>query len=112
MRQTREKPWKLPALLPVKEKRSKCGRTCSSRSPIERTSYLKVRSDRDSRIQPHPKNACRSVRSDLSFSFRESEKDGRTSRPVLSLARSAKDTQKHPSPSARPVTYHGSSDCS
>ena len=43
------------------------------------------------------------------FSLSESENDGLTSRPVRSFARMAKEMQTHPSPSVRPVTYHGSS---
>ena len=86
-----------------------CGTIRLVSSDVERTSYLKVRSPRDSRIQPHPKNSCRAVSKSWSFSFSESEYEGRASSPVLIFARSAMDTQKHPSPSVRPVTYHGSS---
>ena len=63
----------------------------------------------DARIQPQPKNACRLSSSPRSFSFNESAKEGLTSRPDRSFARMAKEMQKHPSPSARPVTYQGSS---
>jgi hypothetical protein len=63
---------------------------------------------RDSRIQPHSKKACRSPSSSRSLSFSESENEGRASRPTFIFGRIAMDTQKHPSPSARPVTNQGS----
>jgi hypothetical protein len=77
-------------------------------SGTERTSYLKVRSDRDSRIQPHSKKACSPPSRWRSLSFNESENEGRASRPTFIFGRIAMDTQKHPSPSAKPVTNQGS----
>src|SRR5271154_1829056 len=96
IRHTCEKPAQLFALYPRKGKRSKCGRITPIRSPIDRTSYLKVRSPFDLRIQPQPKNARRSSSSSKSLSLSESEYEGLTSRPVRSYARIAKEMQKHP----------------
>src|SRR5687768_10767151 len=69
---------------------------------------LKVRSDRDSRIQPHSKKACRSPSSSRSLALSESENDGRASSPTFIFGRIAKAMQKHPSPSVNPVTNQGS----
>jgi hypothetical protein len=68
----------------------------SKRSRTARASHFKVRSDFDSRIHPHPKNVCRSLSSSRSFSFRDSENEGRTSSPVRSLLRRAKEMQEAP----------------
>src|ERR1700751_2742046 len=51
IRHTREKPAQLLALYPRRGERSKCGTTTPARSPIDRTSYLNVRSLFDQRIQ-------------------------------------------------------------
>jgi hypothetical protein len=104
-----EKPSRLLALSPRRGKRLKCGRIACTKSSIDRTSYLKVRSLVERRIQPHSKNVCRPCSRRRSFSFNETENDGLTSRPARSFGRIATEMQKHPSPSVRPVTYHGSS---
>ena len=81
--------------------------TWQVRSEIARTSYFKVRSLLDRRNHPHPKNARKSASNAESRSLSASAKDGLTSRPVRSLLRMAKETQKHPSSSVRPDTNHG-----
>jgi hypothetical protein len=101
-------PSKLRRFAPRSGYASKCGTIRSRSSLTDRASYLKVRSLRDSRIQPHSKKACRSPSNARSLSFKESENDGRASSPTRSFGRMANEMQKHPSPSARPVTNQGS----
>lgn len=72
-----------------------------------RTSYLNVRSRLTLLTEPHPKKSSSASSSGRSRSFRASANDGRTSSPSCSVGRSVKETQKHPSPSTKPLTYHG-----
>ena len=84
---------------------SKCGITFVRRLPRLLTSYLRVESFLSLLINPHPNFSCMRNNTSARSWFWATQKLGFVSHPTRNLSRLEKDTEKHPSPSAKPEIY-------